>query len=324
MVRLSIPADGLSHTIKRVPVPLWPTGQIILAADFPKAFPDTAFPKMATITIEPGPHAIAAIWQTDIGTQGTADLYPSEASLASELTAEQGIRSWDEFKRFALDLPSRSYIFRGQSNPHRLRSSFHRTWRKDLGRYVDEDIDALRLALAGMTKHFFRHDMPHENAAFYSLLQHHGYPTPLLDWSYSPFVAAYFAYNPRRTPTDSEAVRIFVFDKHAWRADWKEFGSIAYTPPHFTVMDILALDNPRSIPQQALSTLTNCDDIEGFIHYSERVAKKTYLRCVDLPASERPVVLHELTSMGITAGSLFPGIDGACEQVRRRLFGINV
>src|SRR5207253_5065146 len=33
-------------------------------------------------------------------------------------------------------------------------------------------------------------------------------------------------------------------------------------------------------------------------------------------------LFEELSLMGITAGSLFPGIDGACEQLRDRFFGI--
>jgi hypothetical protein len=36
--------------------------------------------------------------------------------------------------------------------------------------------------------------------------------------------------------------------------------------------------------------------------------------------SERPLVMRELSVMGITAGSLFPGLDGACEELRERFF----
>jgi hypothetical protein len=32
--------------------------------------------------------------------------------------------------------------------------------------------------------------------------------------------------------------------------------------------------------------------------------------------------MRELGYMGITAGSLFPGIDGACEELRERNFDI--
>ncbi len=32
--------------------------------------------------------------------------------------------------------------------------------------------------------------------------------------------------------------------------------------------------------------------------------------------------MHELSLMGITAGSVFPGFEGACEQIRERYFSI--
>ena len=75
------------------------------------------------------------------------------------------------------------------------------------------------------------------------------------------------------------------------------------------------------IPQQAVSSVTNIDDIETFIH-SKETSGKQYLRVIDLPIKERRLVMRELSTMGITAGSLFPGLDGACEELRERFFGL--
>lgn len=43
---------------------------------------------------------------------------------------------------------------------------------------------------------------------------------------------------------------------------------------------------------------------------------QTYVKTIDLRGFERPQVMQELRMMGIMAGSLFPGLDGACEQLR--------
>jgi len=43
---------------------------------------------------------------------------------------------------------------------------------------------------------------------------------------------------------------------------------------------------------------------------------------IDLPLSERPHVMRELSVMGITAGTLFPGLDGACEELKERNFDL--
>jgi hypothetical protein len=75
------------------------------------------------------------------------------------------------------------------------------------------------------------------------------------------------------------------------------------------------------IPQQAASTVTNLDDIESYIR-SKESADKTYLSAVDLPVTERSHVSEELRRMGITAGSLFPGLDGMCEELKDRNFEV--
>jgi hypothetical protein len=47
---------------------------------------------------------------------------------------------------------------------------------------------------------------------------------------------------------------------------------------------------------------------------------KTYLEALELSARDRQYVMQELALMGITAGSLFPGLDGACESLKEQNF----
>ncbi len=123
-----------------------------------------------------------------------------------------------------MSLEKRRYLFRGQNRPWRLRTSFHRTGRADLNRFLNEDIQSLHKQLSARTKHVFNLEIPNENGAFFNCVQHHGYPTPLLDWSYSPYVAAFFAYRGisnevAKKSRPEEKVRILMFDQEQWKED---------------------------------------------------------------------------------------------------------
>jgi hypothetical protein len=161
---------------------------------------------------------------------------------------------------------------------------------------------------------------------FFNLVQHHGYPTPLLDWTYSPYVGAFFAYHQlanseARTATADDKVRIFMFDQRSWRNTYLQIPKVASCPPHFSIQEFISIENERLIPQQSISSITNIDDIESYIRSKESPERK-YLQMIDLPLSERPHVMRELSIMGITAGSLFPGLDGACEELKERNFDL--
>ncbi|MDQ3315597.1 MAG: FRG domain-containing protein [Verrucomicrobiota bacterium] len=202
-----------------------------------------------------------------------------------------------------------------------MRTKFHRSHRKDLVKYVVEDIPLAYRTLTARTKHLFDLGNPGQLGAFWNLLQHHGYPTPLLDWTYSPFVAAFFAYRRKQSHgAPSDKIRIFIFDRASWMRDYAQLQVINFAQPHFSVLEALAIENARALPQQSLSTLTNVDDIESYIRISEQQTGKKYLKAIDLPASQRREVMVELSLMGITAGSLFPGLDGACEELYGRMF----
>jgi hypothetical protein len=264
-------------------------------------------------------------WQTPIGTAGTGTLAKSRATDPSDYVAEEKIRTWSEFKEFTISLEPYRYAFRGQESSNwRLVTHFHRSGRFDLMKFVNTDIPQLHGHLSSLTTHHFNLDHALENASFYSLAQHHGYPTPLLDWTYSPYIAAFFAFRgiKKKDQQIPNCARIFAFDVRSWNADQPRYQTISPAPLHFTLLGPLAINNPRMVPQQALSSVSNVDDIENFIAWAERRSKKTYLRVINLPTTERSQIMQELAMMGITAGSLFPGLDGACEQLKERHFNL--
>lgn len=232
--------------------------------------------------------------------------------------------TWAEFKDVVNKLDAEDYAFRGQeSNEWRLRSTFHRTGRADMERYIRDDVAELQRIFSALSNHVFNLNDPLHYAALLHSAQHHGYPTPLLDWSWSPYVAAFFAFqNIEKHPasSDKRKVRILKFHTRGWNNDFAKADKLFPLWPNVTVLNPLAFGNPRAIPQQAISTVSNVDDIEGHIQDLERSSGKFFLEAFDLPRSERDDVMRELGLMGMTAGSLFPGLDGAFKALKERKF----
>jgi hypothetical protein len=284
-------------------------------------FPNASFAKYANAVGTLDGNSFKLAWKAEHDTTGECNLPRSAAAEPSELSARR--MNWSEYKAYVGTLKGRRYLFRGQDGPWRLRTSFHRTGRADLHRFLNEDIKSLLNHLSARTKHFFHLEVPDELGAFFNLVQHHGYPTPLLDWTYSPYVAAFFAYRyPSRKiggqSASTESVRIHLFDLK-WREDYQQLLYLLFPAPQVSIAEFISIENERMIPQQAASTLSSVDDIETYIRSKETETKK-YLSAINLPRCERNEVMEDLSYMGITAGSLFPGIDGACEELRERNF----
>lgn len=305
-------------------IPLWwipeDEARALSRDEIKQRYPESDFPQTVDLNLSLKDNVLTVTWKTELGRTGIANIKKSDASSSSKIPIE-AIDSWDDFKRFSLEQEPWKYIYRGQPENFRLRTKFHRSHRKDLIQYVNRDIPLAYRILTAKMNHLFDLSRAEQYGAFMNLLQHHGYPTPLLDWTYSPFVAAFFAYRRRQTEAaPSDKIRIFVFDKENWTRDLNQIQVINHAQPHFSVLEALAIENPRALPQQSLSTFTNVDDIESYIQSLEFKLSKKYLRAIELPAAQRREVMTELSLMGITAGSLFPGLDGACEELYGRMF----
>jgi FRG domain-containing protein len=244
----------------------------------------------------------------------------------NEPSPSDELKSWEEFKIFVAQLiqSGHEFIFRGQpSSKHRLNTSFHRERRYDLLRYENEVCEQLVQNVNAISNRQYDRKNSTDFGALLSLAQHHGFPTPLLDWSKSPYIAAFFALESRpAVDVEGDNPRVYVFDALTWQRDTTQAAHLADPRPVITYREFFASNNPRHLPQQSVHTYTNIEDIEAWIRVVENEKKKRYLTIIDIPRSEREFAMRDLAYMGVTAATLFPGLDGVCRSLKERFFPI--
>ncbi|MEH6649957.1 MAG: FRG domain-containing protein [Motiliproteus sp.] len=256
-------------------------------------------------------------WKTSIDTSGAFEIF-GHIDQAKEVRVIP--TNWAEFKEGLDYYRNKSHLFRGQKNSEwGLNTLFHRSGRSDLARYFKEDIPKLYRHIHAETG--LKFDLADNNdlGALLYLAQHHGFPTPLLDWSYSPYVAAYFAFEKADSNGDGSA-RIYVLDKENWIDS--TYQTPCFNSHDFTLSyaEFLTSGNRRAIPQQAVTTFSTLGWIEGWITFNEEKHENRFLTAYDIPVQEREMVMADLRLMGITQGSLFPGLDGICKELKDQYF----
>ncbi|MFA5780071.1 MAG: FRG domain-containing protein [Elusimicrobiota bacterium] len=233
--------------------------------------------------------------------------------------------TWNDYKTFvaAIIQQSNSIFCRGQADSAwKLRTSFHRVADTiTLPQYLDKILPEVQYNICAVYDDLTDLKSENEFASFLALVQHYGFPTPMLDWTFSPYIAAYFAYREvNDTVPQSENVKVYLFLYDAWLEEFPQPPfNLRETIEFIGVLRPFAKYNPRIIPQQSGFTVTNVDDMEAYINNK----KEGFLHSVLLPVKEKPMVMKELNLMGINEITMFPSIGGICRELKTRFFSPN-
>lgn len=150
---------------------------------------------------------------------------------------------------------------------------------------------------------FYLQKENYTNWELLAIAQHTGLPTRLLDWTYNPLVAIFFA-----TSENFENDGALYIYKNEMRIDHEKFGPF----------DLIS---PIHIYQPSVSSGRIANQLGYFtVHKDPKTAldnntKKGYLEKLIIPASLKKEITHLLNHYGINYLTLFPDLEGLAKHL---------
>lgn len=225
--------------------------------------------------------------------------------------------TWNDFKRdFTRDLfpggiyEKDVYLFRGQGDESwELTSYFQRQFGASIVWNMQQEVeDCLLDQFELYCKRYFDEDITKglDREQLRILAQHYNVPTPLLDWSYSPYIAAFFAFAYCYQADNTDSVAVWALKKN--HRIWNDKKGVR-------IIENLVEVNKRQRWQQGCFTVIEYseDSIDSYVRDREKKGDdvRGALVKMTLPKSERLQALAELEAMNINYPVIMGGFE-AC------------
>jgi len=252
-------------------------------------------------------------------TQSTRDGADLNYLFMNKTTANcfSQIDSWIDFTKNINNITkSLNYpFFRGQGNVFRGGGS-NSGWRLEPSLYRNRNythpvfIDCVKNVLVDpicskilerIIRKKLNKDIDSDRKILISIMRHLNLPTPFLDWSKNPWIAAYFAF--KYPFGSSEKVTVFLFDQYAWN-----YNKNSLTGRDLKIVQTNELEHsiPRQTAQESVYTYSGKKEIFGELLGDETEGEESFISYCTLPLIDQNEALVHLESMSVSEVNLFP------------------